>query len=76
MKEGYRPVFNAFSEHALGHSTKLQLGFISVISVTTTHFLPSTTMDPPGSNLTVSQLLFALKGELDRLQAMEASDAK
>jgi hypothetical protein len=31
-------------------------------------------MDPPGSDLTVSQLLFALKWKLDRLPTMEASN--
>ena len=39
-------------------------------------FFPSTTMDPPGSDFTVSQLLIALKWKLDLLQTMEALDTK
>lgn len=32
--------------------------------------------DPPGSDLTVSQLLFALKWKLERLRSTEALDTK
>jgi hypothetical protein len=39
-------------------------------------YIHSSTMDPPGSDLSVSQLLFALKWKLDRLQTMEGLNIK
>lgn len=62
-----------FSERAYWDiQQNFQLGSISV----TPYILPSTTMDPPGSDFTVSQLLFALKWKLDLQQTMEAVDTK
>lgn len=39
-------------------------------------YIHSSTMDPPGSDLTVSQLLFALKWKLERLRTTEGLNIK